>query len=81
MDSPQRHHPIHSSSRTKYVGEDEKVRTLIAERYPFEGVDNYFTDSLIYQDSLENDENPYPEEANSSNEADTEPEKDECLGK
>ena len=63
----------------KYVGEDEKVRTSIAERHPFKGVENYYTDFLLYQDSLETDENPYPEEPDSGNEADTEPEEDECL--
>jgi len=46
----------------KYVDEDGKVRTLIAERYPFKGVKNYFTDFLLYQDSLETNENPHPEE-------------------
>ena len=46
----------------KYVGRDEKVRTLIAERHLFKGVKNSFTDSLLYQDSLEADENLYPEE-------------------
>ena len=63
----------------KYVDEDEKERTLIAERYPFKGVENYFTDSLLYQDSLETDENPHPEEPDSGNEADMESEEDECL--
>jgi len=52
----------------KYVGEDGKVRTLNAERHPFKGVENYFTDSLIYQDSFESDEIPHPEELNSDNE-------------
>ena len=41
----------------KYVGEDEKVRTLIAKRYSFKGVENYFTDFLLYQDSLKVDKN------------------------
>jgi len=36
----------------KYVGENGKVRTLIAERHPFKGVENYFTDFFLYQDSL-----------------------------
>jgi len=31
---------------------------LIAERHPFKGVKNYFTDFLVYQDSLEIDKNP-----------------------
>ena len=63
----------------KYVDEEGKVRTLIAERHPFKGVENYFTDCLLYQDSLETDKNPHPEEYDSSNEADTELEEEECL--
>jgi len=44
------------------------------------GVENYFTHSLLYQDSLETDENLQPEEPYSGNEVDTEPEGDEeCL--
>jgi len=37
----------------KHIDEDGKLRTLIAKRHPFKGVENYFTDSLLYQDSLE----------------------------
>ena len=59
----------------KYIGEDEKVKTLIAERHSLKGVENYFTDFFLYQDSLEADENPHPEELDSGNEADTEPKK------
>jgi len=65
----------------KYVGEDRKVRTLIAERHPFKEVENYFTDFLLYQDSLEADKNPHLEKLDYGNEADTEPEEDECLWK
>ena len=61
----------------KYVDEDGKVRTLIAERHPFKGVENQFTDFLFYQDSLEADENPHEEEPDSGNKADTEPEEEE----
>ena len=57
------------------------MRVLIAKRHPFKGVENYFTDFLLYQDSLENNENPHSEDPDSSNEADTELEKDECLWK
>ena len=64
----------------KYVDGDGKVRTLIAERYPFKRVENYFTDSLLYQDSLKIEKNPQPEELDSDNEADVEPEAEEkCL--
>ena len=45
-----------------------------------QGVKNYITDSLLYQDSLEINENPQPEEPDSGNEADIEPEaEEECL--
>jgi len=62
----------------KYIDEEGKVRMLIAERHPFKGVENYFTDSFLYQDFLETDENPHSEEPDSSNEVDTESE-EECL--
>ena len=64
----------------KYVDGDGKVWTLIAGRHPFKRVENYFTDFLLYQDSLEMNENPQPEEPDSSNEADIESEaEEECL--
>jgi len=63
----------------KYTNEERKVKTLIVERHPFKGAENYFTDSLLYQDSLETNENPYLKEPDSGNEADTESEEDECL--
>ena len=55
----------------KYIDESGKVQTLIAERHPFKWVENYFTDSLLYQDSLEVNENPQPEAPDSGNKADT----------
>ena len=64
----------------KYIDGSGKVRTLIAGRHKFKGIENYFTDSLLYQDSLETNENPQPEEPYSGNEADTEPKaKEECM--
>jgi len=51
---------------------------LIVERHQFKGVENYFTDSLLDQDSLEVDENPHSEETDFGSKADTEPEEDEC---
>ena len=63
----------------KYIDGSRKVRTLIAKRHLFEGVENYFTNSLLYQDSLETNKNPQPEEPDSGNEADTEPKKEECM--
>jgi len=45
-----------------YVDKEGKVRMLIVKRHLFKGIENYFIDSLLYQDSLETDENPYPEE-------------------
>jgi len=53
---------------------------LITERHLFKGVENYFTDSLLYKDSLETDKNPQQKELDSGNEADVEPEaEEECL--
>ena len=46
----------------KYVGEDGKVRMLIAKRYPLKGVENCIIDFLLCRDSLEVDENPHPED-------------------
>ena len=64
----------------KYVNGDEKVWTLITKSHPFKGVENYFTESLLYQDSLETNENPQPEESDYGNKADIEPEaEEECL--
>jgi len=57
----------------KYVDGDGKVRTLIAKRHPFKGVENYFTYSLLYYDSLKRDENLQPEELDSDNKADVKP--------
>ena len=42
----------------KYTDESGEVRTLIAEKHPFKGVENYFTDSVLYQDSLETTNDP-----------------------
>jgi len=57
----------------KYTDEKGEVRTLITEKHLFKGVENYFTNSLLYQDSLETAENPSPEDPDSSNEVDVEP--------
>jgi len=54
----------------KYADEGV-VRTLIAEKHPFKGMENYFTDFLLYQDPLEATRNPSPEGSDSGNEADT----------
>ena len=47
---------------------------MIAEKHLFKGIENYFTDSFHYQDSLEIAENPSLEDPESGNEADAEPE-------
>ena len=47
---------------------------LIVKTHPFKGVKNYFTYSLLYHNSLETFKNPSPEDPDSSNEADAEPE-------
>src|SRR5436190_7942812 len=37
----------------KYVDAQDQVRTLVAEQRPFKGVENYFTDALLYRDAHE----------------------------
>ena len=61
----------------KYVDERGRVRTLLAKKHPFKRVENYFTDFILYQDFLETNENIKPEELDSSNEVDKEPEIEE----
>ena len=64
----------------KYTDEGGEVRTLISEKHLFKEVENYFTDSLLYQDSLKTDEDPHPENLDSGNEADIELEpEEECF--
>jgi len=56
----------------KYADEEEKIKTLIVEKHIFKGVENYFTDSLLHQDSLEVARNSLLEDPDSGNEADVE---------
>jgi len=66
----------------KYADKWERVRTFIAKRHPYKGVENYLTDSLLYQDSFETDENLQPKKSDSGNEGDTKSEtEEECLWK
>ena len=37
----------------KYVDAQGQVHTLVAEQCPFKGVENYFTDALLYQEAHE----------------------------
>src|SRR3954467_12508036 len=37
----------------KYVDAQGQVRTLVAEQCPFKGMENYFTDALLYQEAHE----------------------------
>ena len=50
----------------KYVNDEDEVWTLIAEKYPFRGVENFHTDSVFYSESQEE------EDVDSGNEADVE---------
>lgn len=49
---------------TKYINQDGKAQTLVANKMPLKVVENYYTDEVLYE------EDPRPEEPNSSNEAD-----------
>ena len=48
------------------------IRTVFAEKQPFKGVKNYFTDALLYQEANEQ----LLEDDDSGNEADSESEED-----
>src|SRR3954466_6863189 len=56
----------------KYVDDQGQVRTLVAEQRPFKGVENYFTDALLYQEAHEEDVQ-VKEVLELSNEADLDP--------
>ena len=60
----------------KYANEEGGIRILIAEKHPLKRIENYFTYSLLYQDLLEVAKNPPPEDPDSGNEANAEPEPD-----
>ena len=60
----------------KYVEDDATVQTVFAEKQPFKGVENYFTDALLYQETGETSKEPLPDNDDSGNEADSESEAD-----
>jgi len=60
----------------KYVEDGATVRTVFAEKQPFKGVDNYFTDALLYQEVSETSKESSPDNDDSGNEADSESEGD-----
>ena len=62
----------------KYVSESGEVKTVVAEKQPFKGVENYFTDSIHYLDG-EPFEVPLIKEPDSGNEADIESEYEQGL--
>ena len=49
---------------------------MFAEKQPFKGVENYFTDALLYQEADIVAKEPLLESDDSGNEADLEPEED-----
>ena len=60
--------------------EKEKSECWLLKSSRSGGVENYFTDSLLYQDSSEAAKEQPPEDSDSSNEANVELEpEDECL--
>ena len=40
----------------KYANDKGEVRTLIEEKYPFRGVENFHTDSVFYLESQEKED-------------------------
>ena len=76
MDSRQldRSLPLHQCF--KYVEDDATVRTVFTEKQPFKGVENYFTDALLYQEIGETSKESLSNDDDSGNEADSESEAD-----
>ena len=58
------------------VNNDATVRTVFAEKQPFKGMKNYFTDALLYQEIGETSKESLPDDDHSGNEADSESEAD-----
>ena len=54
------------------MGDDALVQTVFAEVQPFKGVENYFTDSLLYQEDIEPLKQSLPDDLDSGNETDSE---------
>jgi len=60
----------------KYVDDNAMVQTVFAKKKPFKGVENYFIDALLYQKSNKIAKKLLPEDVDSGNEANSEPEED-----
>jgi len=52
------------------------LRMVFAEKQPFKGVENYFTDALFYEEGNEVAKEPLLEDDDSDNGADSDPEED-----
>ena len=46
----------------KYVEDDATVQTVLADKQPFKGVENYFTDALLYQEDNKTSKQPLPDD-------------------
>jgi len=77
MNSSQLHRPLYYPLSYEVCWQRWKSLNVDRQKTSVQGVENYFTDSLLYQDSLETDGNPQPEEQDSDNKADVEPEAEE----
>jgi len=60
----------------KYVEDDTTVQMVFAEKQPFKGVENYFTDTLLYQEIGKTSKEPSPDNDDSGNQEDSESEGD-----
>ena len=55
----------------------EKIKNVDCRKASVQGEENYFIDSLLYQDSFKLAEDPTPENHDYDNESDIEPEQEE----
>ena len=76
MDPRQLDRSLHSAPVFKYVEDDAIVRTIFVGNQPFKGMENYFTDALLYQKIGETSKESLPDDDDSGNEVDSESEAD-----
>jgi len=60
----------------KYMDNNATVWIVFAENQPFKGVENYFTDALLYQEANKVAKEPLLEDDDKGNEVDSEPDED-----
>ena len=67
---------FYSAPVLQIVEDDAMVQMVFAEKQPFKGMKNYFTDALLYKEASKASKEPLPDDDDSGNETDSESEGD-----